>query len=119
MLNSYNQTKLQMNINKIFKTTYKVPRYLASGIIRVYQFLLSTDHSFWARPDVFRVCTYHPSCSEFTRQAILKHGIILGSIMGFKRIVDCNPFSRGGVDNVPEKFTLKRYKGKDSKPAYD
>ncbi|MBU0976492.1 MAG: membrane protein insertion efficiency factor YidD [Patescibacteria group bacterium] len=99
------KSKIKLN------TLIKIPRYFASGFIRVYQFFLSTDHSFWAKPEVFRICTYHPSCSEFTRQSILKHGVILGSFMGLKRIVDCNPFSKGGYDPVPEKFSLKRYQG--------
>ena len=95
----------------------RIPRYIASGVIRIYQFLLSTDHAFWARPDIFRICTYHPSCSEFARLAILKHGVILGSLMGIKRVIDCNPFSRGGYDPVPRHFTLRRYRGKNAKPA--
>ncbi|MFC1780207.1 membrane protein insertion efficiency factor YidD [Patescibacteria group bacterium] len=103
---------------KILKLIVKIPSYIVVGMIRVYQFFLSTDHAFWAKPEVFRICTYKPSCSEFTRLAILKHGLILGSIMGTKRIIDCNPFSRGGHDPVPEKFTLGRYKGKDAKKAY-
>lgn len=103
---------------KIIHFIIKIPDYLAAGLIRVYQFTLSTDHSFWAKPEVFRICTYHPSCSEFTRQAILKHGLILGSLMGLKRIIDCNPFSKGGLDPVPDKFTLRRYRGKNAKPAW-
>ncbi|MDD3647709.1 MAG: membrane protein insertion efficiency factor YidD [Candidatus Dojkabacteria bacterium] len=93
-----------------------LPRYLASGLIKIYQFFLSTDHSFWAKPEAFRICTYHPSCSEFTRQSILLHGVIPGSIMGIKRIIDCNPFSKGGFDPVPERFSLKRYQGKGAEP---
>lgn len=111
MLNS----KLLM---QIIRFLVKIPDYIAVGLIRIYQFFLSTDHSFWARPDIFRVCTFYPSCSEFTRQAILKHGFILGSIMGAKRIFDCNPFSKGGHDNVPDHFTLRRYQGEDSKPGW-
>ena len=104
-------------MNKI-KFLFKFPDYIAVGLIKIYQVTLSTDHSFWARPDKYRVCTYYPSCSEFTRQAILKHGLFKGGIMGTKRIIDCNPFSHGGEDNVPDKFSLKRYSGKNSKPAF-
>lgn len=103
---------------KILKFIIKIPDYIVVGFIRIYQFFFSTDHSFWARPDVFRVCTYTPSCSEFTRLAVLQHGFIIGSIMGLKRIIDCNPFSHGGHDYVPDHFTLRRYKGKGSKPAF-
>ncbi|KRM86170.1 hypothetical protein FC41_GL000364 [Lactobacillus hominis DSM 23910 = CRBIP 24.179] len=40
--------------------------------------------------------------------ALKKHGILLGSIMGLARIIRCNPFIRGGVDPVPDNFTLRR-----------
>jgi len=43
-------------------------------------------------------CKYYPTCSEYTKQAILKYGSIKGSFMGIKRILRCNPFSKGGYD---------------------
>jgi len=43
-------------------------------------------------------CKYRPTCSEYTLQAIDKYGAIKGSILGIKRIVKCNPFSKGGYD---------------------
>ncbi len=43
-------------------------------------------------------CKYYPTCSEYTKQAILKYGSIKGSFIGIKRILRCNPFSKGGYD---------------------
>ncbi len=43
-------------------------------------------------------CKYEPTCSEYTKQAILKYGAIKGSFLGFKRVLRCNPFSKGGYD---------------------
>ena len=43
-------------------------------------------------------CKYYPSCSEYTKQAILKYGSIKGGFLGIKRILKCNPFSKGGYD---------------------
>ena len=78
-------------------------------MIRVYQKLFSFDHSFWAHPENFRVCVFYPSCSEYTYQAIERFGVIKGSLLGMYRIVRCNPFSKGGVDEVPKDFSfLKR-----------
>lgn len=51
-------------------------------------------------------CRYYPSCSTYAIEAIKKHGAVKGAILAAWRILRCNPFSRGGVDKVPEKFDL-------------
>ena len=43
-------------------------------------------------------CKYYPTCSEYTMQAIEKYGSIKGGYYGAKRIIRCNPFSKGGYD---------------------
>ena len=43
-------------------------------------------------------CKYEPTCSEYTKQAIEKYGVIKGTLLGIKRILKCNPFSKGGYD---------------------
>ena len=43
-------------------------------------------------------CKFYPTCSEYTKQAIEKYGAIKGSFLGVKRILRCNPFSKGGYD---------------------
>ena len=43
-------------------------------------------------------CKYYPSCSEYMKQAIKKYGCFLGILKGIKRILKCNPFSKGGYD---------------------
>jgi len=45
-------------------------------------------------------CKFYPSCSEYTKQAIEKYGLFKGSFLGIKRIIRCNPFSKGGYDPV-------------------
>ena len=43
-------------------------------------------------------CKFYPSCSEYTKQAIIKYGLIKGCFLSVKRIIKCNPFSKGGYD---------------------
>jgi len=43
-------------------------------------------------------CKYYPTCSEYTKQAIEKYGLGKGILLGSKRIIKCNPFSKGGYD---------------------
>lgn len=39
-------------------------------------------------------CRFVPTCSEYTKQAITKHGIKKGVAMGVKRILKCHQFSK-------------------------
>lgn len=58
-------------------------------------------------------CKYYPTCSAYALEAIEKHGALKGAVLSAWRILRCNPWSMGGVDNVPDKFSLytlnKRY----------
>ena len=69
-------------------------------IVRIYQSLIS--------PLFPPSCRYYPTCSSYMIDALKKHGPILGLIMGISRILRCNPFIRGGVDPVPDNFTVFR-----------
>ena len=44
-----------------------------------------------------------PTCSEYAKQALSRHGIIAGSVLGLKRIFRCHPWNKGGPDPVPTK----------------
>ncbi|MCR4640659.1 MAG: membrane protein insertion efficiency factor YidD [Lachnospiraceae bacterium] len=48
-------------------------------------------------------CPYFPSCSEYGKEAIMRHGALIGGFLAFWRILRCNPFSKGGYDPVPSK----------------
>jgi len=70
-------------------------------VILIYQNTLSFDHGPLAKVFPFWGCRFHPSCSEYTYQAIFKYGVIKGSYLGLKRILRCHPLSPGGYDPVP------------------
>ena len=58
-------------------------------------------------------CKYHPTCSTYALDALEKHGALKGTILTVWRVLRCNPWSLGGIDYVPDKFSLytlsKRY----------
>lgn len=63
------------------------------GTIRFYQKYIS--------PLTPPSCRFHPTCSEYTRQAIIRHGVLKGIGLGIVRISKCHPFHPGGHDPVP------------------
>ena len=62
-------------------------------IIRIYQTLIS--------PLLPSTCRFSPTCSEYSKQSLIKHGLIKGSILSIKRILKCNPLGGNGYDPVP------------------
>ena len=67
--------------------------------IRLYQRRIS--------PALPRRCRYEPSCSSYTVESIDRFGVLRGSLLAAWRLLRCNPFSHGGFDPVPKRFTLK------------
>lgn len=77
-------------------------KYLLLALIRIYQ-----KTSFF-HEGLFKMlfntnagCRFTPTCSRYTYEAIEKYGALKGSYLGLKRIIRCNPWSKGGYDPVP------------------
>jgi putative membrane protein insertion efficiency factor len=62
-------------------------------LIRIYQKLIS--------PMLGPKCRYTPTCSEYTVQALKKHGLFKGGWLAIKRISSCHPWGGSGYDPVP------------------
>lgn len=67
-------------------------RKFASALIKIYQYFSKYTPAH---------CRFYPTCSEYTRQAILKYGMLKGGMLGIKRICRCHPGNAGGYDPVP------------------
>lgn len=63
------------------------------GLIRFYKIAIS--------PFLGSRCRFYPSCSEYTLEALQKHGLLRGSWLSLRRIGRCNPWHAGGFDPVP------------------
>ena len=66
---------------------------LAALIVRLYQVTLGRL--------VPKSCRFTPSCSEFAVQAFRENGLLRGGAQIVWRLMRCQPFARGGVDEVP------------------
>lgn len=77
-------------------------RRLIARLIAIYQQTISPDHGAWRHNHPYGFCRFYPSCSEYTRQAVLRFGPGRGLWLGLRRLLRCYPWSRGGVDLVPQ-----------------
>jgi len=79
-----------------------LPRKIANFFLFLYQKTLSplihyiTSHFFASNSS----CRFTPTCSQYSRTAIKKYGIIRGGTLSLKRLLRCHPFSPGGYDPV-------------------
>ena len=81
-----------------------------SGLLFVYQKFLS--------PQISANCPYNPSCSSFSKNAILRFGFIKGIALSADRLMRCNSIAakdlsildikNGKIDDAPEKYRLKK-----------
>lgn len=55
----------------------------------------------WISPLSSPQCKYYPTCSTYALEALEVHGAIKGSALSAWRVARCNPWSHGGVDDVP------------------
>jgi putative membrane protein insertion efficiency factor len=62
-------------------------------LIKGYQILVS--------PLLPPRCRYTPTCSQYAKEALQKHGLLKGGYLGLKRILSCHPWGGSGFDPVP------------------
>ena len=68
---------------------------LIVGFIRGYQYFIS--------PLLPPSCRFEPTCSHYAMTALRRHGVVVGLVLATWRILRCNPYCAGGVDEVPER----------------
>lgn len=69
---------------------WNIPARMLIGLVRLYQILLS--------PIFGRQCRFEPTCSNYFIATVKKHGAVVGSWRGIRRICRCHPFHPGGYD---------------------
>ncbi len=77
----------------VVRRVQRLASWLAILLIRCYQTGL--------RPFLIGSCKFHPTCSEYAVQAIMRHGPGRGAWLGFRRLCRCHPIGPGGIDPVP------------------
>ena len=78
---------------RVLRCIWMLPRGLLAFTFKAYKKCLS--------PLLPAACRYYPTCSEYCREAVLRHGAVKGLWLGFKRVCRCHPLGKGGFDPVP------------------
>jgi uncharacterized protein len=69
------------------------PRHVVGALLRLYQRVIS--------PLYPPSCRFYPSCSQYALVAVERHGVLRGTRLAVWRLLRCNPWNAGGVDDVP------------------
>lgn len=82
----------RLTAHDIVRSIPLIPRNVVLAFLTVYRAVIS--------PLYGEVCAYYPSCSAYAVGAVQQHGALRGALLAGWRILRCNPWSRGGVDDV-------------------
>lgn len=69
-------------------------KYIMIKLIEIYKMIPGNFHDR---------CKYYPTCSTYAKISYERFGFFKGTYLTIKRILRCNPFSKGGYDPVPER----------------
>ena len=69
-------------------------------LLRGYKFLIS--------PFFAGSCRFLPSCSDYAREAVDRHGVVRGTWLAMKRLAKCHPLGAHGYDPVPPSRNASR-----------
>ncbi|MCC7341553.1 MAG: membrane protein insertion efficiency factor YidD [Bryobacterales bacterium] len=79
--------------------------------MRRFVILILAGYKRFLSPLLPAACRFHPTCSEYMREAVETWGVGKGVWLGMKRLARCQPFCAGGLDPVP------RPPGSDERPG--
>lgn len=77
-------------------------KFLLLKFINFYQKKISPLKKYLENIGFLRnnVCVFYPTCSEYTKEAIKKYGMLKGLYLGFFRILRCHPWQKNHIDKL-------------------
>ena len=90
-----------MNFHRVARAVLRSPTTLLLLLLRGYQRFIS--------PMTPPTCKFYPSCSQYAVIAVQRHGAIRGTRLAVWRLLRCNPWNLGGVDDVPPARSAHRH----------
>lgn len=81
------------------------PGLVARGMMLLIRFYQLTLSAF-----IGRHCRHLPTCSEYAKEAIARHGAWAGFWLGLFRVLRCHPLGTHGFDPVPENAPRREWR---------
>ena len=85
---------------------------LVENFLIFFVLVLIKTYNYFVSPILGIKCRFLPTCSEYCRESLNKHGLIKGGFYSLKRISKCHPIkilgAGDGIDLVPEKNPKSR-----------
>ena len=75
-------------------------QWIVTGALRIYKCTVSPVLHALFGP--FTGCRFHPTCSEYAREAVQRHGVVRGGWLTIVRLGKCHPWGPCGCDPVPK-----------------
>jgi putative membrane protein insertion efficiency factor len=69
--------------------------------VKLLFLLLLRGYQYAVRPLLGANCRFYPSCSDYAKDAIERHGALRGLWLAVRRVAKCHPYHPGGFDPVP------------------
>ena len=79
-------------MTQVLRFVWLLPRNALIAVLRIYRASVS--------PLYGDVCRYYPSCSAYALGSVQEHGAVRGSASSVWRVLRCNPWTEGGIDDV-------------------
>ena len=80
-------------MRRVVHTILRLPALFLLLVLRGYQRFIS--------PLTPPTCKFYPSCSQYAVIAVRRHGALYGTRLAVWRLLRCNPWNLGGIDDVP------------------
>lgn len=79
---------------------WRLPRNTIAVLITGYQRTLSPDHGPLKGLYTYGYCRHEPTCSAYSKDAVLKRGMVIGSLLALRRVLTCHPWKKLSPEKI-------------------
>lgn len=101
-LDLWKQASIRSLITKILTTFFQKVLKTSALVLKKGALLLISTYQVVLSPYLGGNCRFHPSCSEYSKEAFQKHSFVFAFYLTIRRLFRCHPGGASGYDPVPD-----------------